>query len=332
MGVKNKIKGTRGIKSNSIDYAFSEFMCEKMAEGKAKSTLRAYEQSWQYFMDFCAKAADLDGDDDVNSINSLLLNTWIIAITKDTVNGKKSTTVNHYLRDVRVFLYWCMDKGYIEDDFKIKLVKAQEEEIKLYSEEDLEKLLEKPHRKEPFTVWRSWAVVNFVLGTGVRASTVCNVKLRDLDFKRKEVRLAHTKNKKAQINPLSAGTIVALKEYITMFNIGERDGDDAWLFPSIEAEQLTTGALSHSYYRYCKDRGVERTNIHGLRHNFAKAYVINGGNMMKLQRILGHSTLAMTQKYVKLFVDDLKEDYNEVVALDNIKKPTSRKRVIQRRV
>ena len=87
---------------------------------------------------------------------------------------------------------------------------------------------------------------------------------------------------------------------------------------------LTPLALSHSFAKYCKARGCTHTNIHGLRHSFALNWIRNGGNEFKPQKILGHSTLEMTRRYVALATSDLKKDYEMFSTLDKLtysKKP-----------
>lgn len=62
-------------------------------------------------------------------------------------------------------------------------------------------------------------------------------------------------------------------------------------------------------------RALERTTIelpqgqasHALRHSFASHFMMNGGNILTLQKILGHSTLAMTMRYAHLSPDHLAE-------------------------
>ena len=108
------------------------------------------------------------------------------------------------------------------------------------------------------------------------------------------------------------------------------DSVDGWLFPNVGEEQLTTHALRLAFGRYCKNRGVTHANIHGLRHNFAKGWVQNNGNMFALQKILGHSSLDMTKKYVRLFAEDIKEDYDKFNPLDTIKRTQRRTQTIKK--
>ena len=299
---------------------FESFYLEKEAGGLAPKTLKNYRQSFEFFTKFCGFTEETT----VPEVEQTMIFKWINTLK---LEGVKPTSINHYLRDLRAFLYWCMEMEYLEP-FKIKTIEAQEEQIKLFEDEEIEALLEKPRPRDGFVEWRTWAIVNWVLATGNRAATICDVRLTDVSYAKKEIVLRHTKNKKAQIIPLSNSLEMAIKEYCRMWR---KDAPvDGFLFPNIGEEQLTTNALRLSFGRYCKSRGVEKSNIHGLRHNFAKGWVRNNGNMFVLQKILGHSSLAMTRRYVKMFSEDLKEDYDMYSPLDTIKKSKRRTAAVKR--
>lgn len=303
--------------------AFDEFITEKEARNLSAPSLKSYSYTYKAFCEFHG----FDSDTVAEEITLHHVLKWINTLR---LNGVKPASMNHYLRDLRVILYWCMDtdRGYISKPYKIQLISGQEEQLKLYSDDDLLLLLEKPRRNDSFVTWRTWVIVNWVLGTGNRAATICDVKITDVNFARQEIILGHTKNKKAEIIPLSSSLAVVLKEYIKAWR---RDAPvDGWLFPNVGEEKLTTNGLHSAFKRYCAAKGVERTNIHGLRHNFAKGWVRNNGNMFALQKILGHSTLDMTRKYVKLFAEDIKVDYDSFSPLDTIKKKAKRTQVIKK--
>lgn len=317
MAMKHRIKRSNAPEAMPIQEAFQEFISQREAKNLSQATIRNYTQSYEYFMDF-------HGFDDESLLTEVKASHFFQWMNTLKLDGVRHTSINHYLRDVRAFFYWCMEVGYIENSYQIPMVSGQEELPKMFEDDEIEKLLEKPKPNDNFTTWRTWAIVNWVLATGNRASTICDVKKSHIDFAKKEIILSHTKNKKAQTLPLSPALETVLKEYMRKFQI------DTYLFPNIGDEQLTTNALAHSFSRYCKDRGAERTNIHGLRHNFSKIMIKNGYSISKLQSILGHSTIAMTQHYVKLFSEDLKEDYEEYSPLDTIKKGARRTNKIKR--
>ncbi|MGP4073956.1 tyrosine-type recombinase/integrase [Piscibacillus sp. B03] len=74
------------------------------------------------------------------------------------------------------------------------------------------------------------------------------------------------------------------------------------------------------FQKYNYSRGVYKTSIHAFRHTYAKNYIQQGGSSLKLQRLLGHSTLDITQKYVNLYSNDLKEGYDDVSILNKLNK------------
>lgn len=220
------------------------------------------------------------------------------------------------------------DRKYIDPAFKIELLRGQEETLKTFTEEEQHALTEKPRNKKSFTEWRTWAIVNWVLATGNRASTVCNIKMQDVKIDKREIILTYTKNNKPQIIPMSPALQTVLKEYKRVWR-DEADDED-YLFCNQGNDKLTTNALRLSFARYCEDRGVEKTNIHGLRHSFARGWIKNNGNTFRLQKMLGHSTLDMTKKYVNLFNEDMREDFEKYNPLDNLKKNASRRKLVKR--
>ena len=69
---------------------------------------------------------------------------------------------------VRAFLYWCMEKGYLEK-YPIRLVRADNPIKEPYTTDELQKLLKEPDCKTcSFAEYRNWVIVNFLLGTGCR--------------------------------------------------------------------------------------------------------------------------------------------------------------------
>ena len=263
---------TRVIESNNtLEQCFREFIAEKETMNLSPSTIHNYTHSYNMFVMFNEFSPSITAEE----IGISHIHHYIRRMKDCHI---PPTSINHYLRDCRAFLYWCMDeqRDYMPS-FKIKLIECQEEQLKLFTDDELQRLLKKPDKNDYFGTWRTWAIVNWVLGTGNRASTICEIRLNDVDYSAKEISLRHTKNKRAQIIPLSPSLEIALKEYTKMWR-SEAD-EDGWLFPNVCDEQLTTHAMRISFSKYCAEREVDRTNIHGLRHNFAKGWVKNNGNI-----------------------------------------------------
>lgn len=320
---KRKITKSNAAVQLTIGDAFDEFMSEKALLGRSKPTLDNYVTSLGYFLyynnfDMATPVAQLDKQSFLN---------WLAAMRN---NGTKHTTINHYLRDVRAFAYWCMDaeRAYIAPEYKIKQVSGQEPAIKSFKIEDIQLLLAKPKRNDDFGEWRTWAIVNWIMATGNRSATICEIKIEDVNFKTKMIFLRHTKNKQYQSVPLSTELSHQLREYINLWLKDAAPSD--YLFPSVTGEALTTNALRISFRRYTHARGVNQTNIHGLRHSFADLSLDTGRNPFELQKMLGHTTLDMTRRYIRYNEKKTEKDFDKHTPLDNMNKAASRKRKIQR--
>lgn len=69
----------------------------------------------------------------------------------------RPTSLNHYIRDIRAFVYWCVDREYVPKGFKIKQVSQQETIKETYTDEEKLKLIARPSKYASFVEWRSWA-------------------------------------------------------------------------------------------------------------------------------------------------------------------------------
>ena len=321
MGTKHNIRRNYEEDALTIVDAFYQFLEDKQAHNLAKSSITAYEDSFRYFMNYF----EFDEYTPLSTINNDMFITWTVDMLQRDI---KPASINRYLRDCKVFFNWCLNNALMFTELHIDTVKGQEDPIKNFSDEDVALLLQKPNNMNDFIEWRTWTVVNWVLGTGNRAGTVVDVRIGDIDFKNREITLRHTKNKKAQIVPLSSKLATIIKEYLHTWRYDCSLED--FLFPNQANEQLTADALTQSFAKYCKRRGCSKTSIHGLRHTFALNWIRNGGNQFKLQKILGHSTLDMTRRYVALAAIDLKEDFDKYCTIDRIAKATKPQKTIFR--
>lgn len=245
-------------------------------------------------------------------------------VTKATVDGFilycrneltiKDVTINTYTRTLRSILYYFMRLGYMQE-FKIPNVKFDKHIIETYSDSELKLLLKKPNLKTcPFTQYRSWAIVNFLLGTGIRVNSLVNIKNKNIDFENEVVLLDVTKNRQPSIIPLSTTLIFVLKEYMTI-----RGGElDDYLFCTEYGKQADRQTINTTINKYNKKCGVMKTGLHRFRHTFAKKWILNNGDIFKLQKILCHSDMRVVRNYVEMFTSDIQKDFNNYNPLESL--------------
>lgn len=310
-----------------------------MSRGTGKKEILFGRPSEKTFEKLCAEHQNYCR---VNNLSPVTINTYSIAeryfirfigenalcseISQDTVDSYRlklldegaisPVTVNTYIHNLSPSLKYGMKRGYIAANLAFKENKAQEKIKELYTTGELRILLKKPDIKHRgFAEFRNWVIINFLLGTGVRARELRNIKICDLDFENEMVRLQVTKNKKARLVPISSALKNVLLEYLSL---RQYQSDDEYLFPNIYNEMLPRTTLQMSITKYCKRRGVEKYSLHLFRHTFATSYLRAGGNPLTLQRILGHATLKMVNKYIQMNTSDLQRDIDKYNPLDNV--------------
>ncbi|KXS47480.1 integrase/recombinase XerD [Halanaerobium congolense] len=284
----------------TVEEAYEKFIKFCKAKDLSERTLRYYNNNFKRFNGFLL-------EDDVvliSQVDSEVITDYILHLKE---GDRSNSSINTYLRATRAFLYHCMDLGYLKN-FKIKMLRKTEKIKMTYTDEELRRLLKKPNIKScGFAEYRNWVLTNWLLATGNRSRTVRNIKIGDLDLNDGYVVLREVKNKKQRIIPIAKSLIVILQEYLTFLN----QDKDQYLFCSIYGEKLTAEGISSAIPTYNQKRGVDKTSIHLYRHTFAKRWIKNGGDIFRLQKILGHSNMEMVRKYVNMYGEDLKENFEE---------------------
>ena len=291
----------------SISECFAIYIKNCRVKNLSPQTITTYKQMCNYFIEWYG------ADESVRNINTEVIEDYIIFLQE---KNKSQVYVCTIMRQLRAFLYFCMEREYLPN-FKITLPKADEVIKEPYTDKELEKLLKKPETGR-WTEWRNWAMVNYFVSTGNRLNTAVNVKIGDVDFENSLIKLNVLKNRKQQLIPMSSGLKKVLQTYLSLW---EHDTDD-YLFPEYEGGQFTTQGAYCALKQYNIERGVTKTSVHLYRHTYAKNYIIAGGDCTYLQRLLGHSTLTMTNHYINLYATDLQRNYDKFNPLDNIMNAT----------
>ena len=281
----------------TIAETFDNFIISRKARGVAEKTMQSYKSQ------FLAVSRHLDVNGDIATLQKKELDIMIISM-RDA--GLSSNSINTYTRMLRSFFFWCKEQGI--SDVQVQLYKAEETIKETYSDAELMLLLKKPNiRHSTFAEYRNWVIINFLLNSGCRAATIRAILIGDIDFENSMVYYRHTKNRKSQVIPLCSVMTGILRDYLRYRGGNSTD----YLFCTETGSQLTEHGLRQSIVRYNTRRGVSKTSLHMFRHTFARKYLIDcGGDAFTLQKLLGHSTLAMTRHYCRIFDADLTKNYD----------------------
>lgn len=289
--------------SKSISECVTAFEKSCIIKNLKKPTIHTYLYECNCFQTWFGE------DRFIHEITEEVIEDYIVFIKDSNIS---QTYVSTKIRQLRVFLYFCMEREYMKS-FKIKVPKADEVIKEPYTTKELERLIKKP-TSDNWVEWRTWAMVNYMVATGNRISTVLNIKISDLDFEYNRIKLRVLKTRRQEYIPMSSELTKALKLYLSLWE----HTDNNYLFPEYEGGQLSKSGATEALRKYNINRGVTKTSAHLFRHTFAKNYIVAGGDSVYLQRLLGHSTLAMTNHYVRLYSTDLQKNYDQYNPLDNL--------------
>ncbi|WP_415878989.1 tyrosine-type recombinase/integrase [Methylomonas sp. TEB] len=200
--------------------------------------------------------------------------------------GVKPSTLNRELQTFKAVFNDLIRSGQYDgkNHFAgVKQIRASEPKTAFLSTDEIKKLFSYLEKSES----DAYLVALVCLATGARWGEAQSLVLSDLS--NNMVHYHVTKSKKSRSVPLSHDLYNRLYE------------------------RLKLGRLTDSYSTFTRrlyESGInlpDGQRTHVLRHTFASHYMMNGGNILALQKILGHSTLNMTMKYAHLAPDYLKE-------------------------
>lgn len=216
-------------------------------------------------------------------------------------------TVNHVYASWHAFLNFAKSKRVIPVNPLEEVKKARGPEYlpQPYSDEEIRRLLSVPDGS--FDGRRNYAMLLVLVDTGIRLSELMGLHLLDVSLKSRRLRV-FGKGRKERIVPFSPPVELALAEYQQ-----ERDAvaqTDVFWVTAYGHPQSATGFVSQ-FHRIVRIAGVHKAHIHRFRHTFATIYLRNGGNPLHLQRLLGHTTATMTQRYTHLTDLDAIADHDK---------------------
>lgn len=241
------------------------------------------------------------------------------------------STYTLYVKDVKRFLNWCvLDDLYSQHVLavtvqRIKKPAITEQIIEVFTEADIEALFDACHKEvsEHLEV-RDTAIVSLLLDTGIRASELCGLTIGNtvLDARDAHIKILGKGPKWGEVG-FGEQTRRSMQKYLRQFReptIEHRIADKLRKLPERQAQQskrqlmaderffvnrsgnpLTRGGLQQIIERLCGWAEIEdvRGCPHDFRHTFSVMFMRNGGDIYQLSKILRHSSVKVTEKYLK---------------------------------
>lgn len=233
------------------------------------------------------------------------------------------STQNNYLTHLKTFFKWVEANGYGTDVTKGIRKKTVPENLKeqIITSDDLDTIIKK-HRKHisektkdgfilSDTRKQLWfePLIRFAYKTGLRKSEVIKLKWKHLDINNNLITVVAGKGGKSR-------TVVFDNEIKSLLKIWEQKvtgADERFVFESPEStteksKQMASDTPSKNFKTFVVKAGLGKSiHFHSLRHTAATNYLKAGYNLYEVQKLMGHSSISVTERYLHLVPNDLKE-------------------------
>ncbi len=280
-----------------IDHAVEQFIADCQLRGLSATTLTHYRVTLGPFVRHAAAA----GCTDLRSVTDSTLRDFMAE--KRMRAGAKA--LNNIRDAVRRFYDWAILQGLADANPAARIAKVREPRkiILAFSEAEVQALLAQPDTRT-FIGLRDHVFMLLLLDTGVRLAEATGLRLVDVDLDEGTLRVfgKAAKERLVGFSPLLAYHIrnYIARRALVLAEAGRPNCP--WLFPNAYGEKPIGRTFQSQIKLYGARAGITRVRCspHTFRHSFALWYVRNGGSPFHLQRILGHSDLAMSRRYCEL--------------------------------
>lgn len=263
--------------------ALNKFILDQELKGNSPETIIYYKKRIGYFVEFCHNKSieDLSIDD---------YNSYALSLIK---RKKLSTyTIKTTLNASKIFIkYICVT--FLDKDFYklIKPYKCDKKTIVVLTDDQIRRILN--YYDNSYYGRRNILIISLMLDAGLRVSEVCNLKFSDFIISRRLIKV-FGKGHKERLVPMTDSIFRYYCQYYYL-----RDNHSSYLFEE-NNENITPSGISQVIRRLKKNLSFEKLHPHYLRHTFATLFLLNGGDPLHLQLILGHTTLYMTEQYIHI--------------------------------
>lgn len=156
---------------------------------------------------------------------------------------------------------------------------------------------------------RDLCMMEILYSSGLRVSELVALNLQDVHFDVKELRILGKGNKE-RVVPIGSQAILRLQDYLSQRAM--LNPSDNALFISKFGTRISIRAVEQNLDKIAFKVGLNgKISPHKLRHSFATALLANGADLRVVQELLGHSSLAATQIYTHVNIEQLKNTYNK---------------------
>lgn len=289
--------------------AINMFIKSRKIKNLTENTTASYSQALTKFNGFL-------GDNDIERVSDIIVEDIHEFIQTRMDEGNSAPTINKYIRSLRAFFNFLCSSGYLTANPMEMVDKLAEERrvLRTLSRDQVRTLLDVPNRSTP-AGYRNYVFLLLILDTGLRLEEALTFGVEDVSWQERIIKVLG-KGRKERLVPFSDLLAVHMREYFEL----RGDSDSSVFFLNIDGQPLRRRTIQEEISDYGKVAGIKgvRVSCHSLRYTFARNYVLNGGDVVSLMRIMGHKSLHMAQLYTEMFQADISKQHDKFSPVSSI--------------
>jgi site-specific recombinase XerD len=310
MAVLQNNQRTHLIQRLDITHQIRDFLTDRRARGLSSRTVAFYEEK----LGIVARCLEEAGVTEVREIRP----TTVRRLLLDLGETHNAGGVHAVYRSLRAFLNWWAaevePEGWRNPLAKVKAPRLDEPPLEPVSLEDLGRMLD-TCQPRTFHGERDRALMLFLLDSGCRRGEVHALDVGHVNLGNGSVLIVRGKGGKMRVAFVGAKTRRALVRYLRERG-AVKDSDPLWV--TTQGGRLSLSSLREVIRRRAERAGVAEPSLHAFRRGFAISALRAGCDLITLQRMLGHSSLAVVSRYLKQVEDDLREAHQRVGPVDHL--------------
>ncbi|MEA4871743.1 MAG: site-specific tyrosine recombinase/integron integrase [Synergistaceae bacterium] len=287
--------------AENISENVDQFLAFMESRGRSKNTVINYRVDLEQFREYLLRQdiSDVSGIDS-QSVRVYLSNIIGFGIAKSSAARKLSA--------VRGFIRWLSSREILEYGVAagLKGPKLPSSLPRALSFEETEKLLvEGPENGKHYQ--RDRLILELLYGSGLRVSELIDLNWENIETDQRMIRVLG-KGSKERLVPFGQ----SVKKLLEDWSLLSKEGTKGPLFVSEKgAERLTVRTVHRLVQRAALRVGIYGVSPHTLRHCFATHLLERGAPLRVVQELLGHESIAATQRYLSITAEQMKKSYME---------------------
>ena len=226
-----------------------------------------------------------------------------------SIAGLRPTTYNARLAAARHLIRWL---GLLWPDH-LQRARTGKRLPRTLTRRELTTVLETADRSENPA---ASLVVTMMLDTGLRVSEVCELNLEDIDFDDGSARVLGGKGDKDRLVLFTTRTVERLRSWLPI-RTRLAPGEEQACFVNRHGRRLQPRGVQRMMDALGQEAGLPKGKLtpHVLRHNFATGLLERGADLVTIQRLMGHATIATTRVYLEISDQTLREVYHRAQSM-----------------